>query len=362
MSGLSPAWFSLVMATGIVSIAAYVQDIPYVPTFLMWANIVFYALLGFLYLARMVAFPRAFFGDLLQHMSAMGYFTIVAGTGVLGAQLLQVGKHQTAAQILWVTALLFWLLLVYAIPVALMAQSEGKPHLQQGIQGNWLLCTVATASVSVLGTQLASSFEAATDQVIFWSFLIWLLSIVFYLWVIVMIVHRLFFYNLTAGELYPAYWIDMGAVAIATLAGAALLRVQVQPPLIERLEPFIIGLTLLLWITATWWIPWLFVMFVWRHRRIAPTSLVRAGLVGTGLPFRHVLGRYRGRRAGSRSARRLRRYRLGIRLDRDRRLGCNVRQHAGHPVAVAPDLRIYVRPVASPKTRSNPGISPEDPF
>lgn len=253
------------MATGIVSIAAYVQDIPYVPTFLMWANIVFYALLGFLYLARMVAFPRAFFGDLRQHMSAMGYFTIVAGTGVLGAQLLQVGKHQTAAQILWVAALLFWLLLVYAIPVALMAQSEGKPHLQQGIQGNWLLWTVATASVSVLGTQLASSFEAATDQVIFWSFLIWLLSIVFYLWVIVMIVHRLFFYNLTAGELYPAYWIDMGAVAIATLAGAALLRVQVQPPLIERLEPFIIGLTLLLWITATWWIPWLFVMFVWRH-------------------------------------------------------------------------------------------------
>jgi hypothetical protein len=74
----------MVMATGIVGIAAYVQDIPYVPGFLMWANILFYALLWPLYLARLVAFPRAFFGGFRQHMSAMGYFTIVAGTGVLG--------------------------------------------------------------------------------------------------------------------------------------------------------------------------------------------------------------------------------------------------------------------------------------
>lgn len=46
----------------------------------------------------------------------------------------------------------------------------------------------------------------------FWSFLIWLLSMVFYMWVIIMIVQRLFFYNLTPGELTPTYWIGMGAV------------------------------------------------------------------------------------------------------------------------------------------------------
>jgi tellurite resistance protein TehA-like permease len=275
----------MVMATGIVGIAAYVQDIPYVPGFLMWANILFYALLWPLYLARLVAFPRAFFGGFRQHMSAMGYFTIVAGTGVLGTQLLQVGKYQTVAQILFFADLLFWLLLVYAIPISLIAQSEGKPQFEQGIQGNWLLWTVGTASVSVLGTQLAPSFEAATDQVMFWSFLIWLLSLVFYLWVIVMIVQRLFFYHLTADELYPTYWIDMGAVAIATLAGATLLRSQVQPPLIERLEPFITGLTLLLWITATWWIPWLFVMFAWRHVILRQPAWFMPGWWGMVFPL-----------------------------------------------------------------------------
>ncbi len=275
----------MVMATGIVGIAAYVQDIPYVPGFLMWANILFYALLWPLYLARLVAFPRAFFGDFRQHMSAMGYFTIVAGTGVLGTQLLQVGKYQTVAQILFFAALLFWLLLVYAIPISLIAQSEGKPQFEQGIQGNWLLWTVGTASVSVLGTQLASSFGDAADQVMFWSFLIWLLSVVFYLWVIVMIVQRLFFYHLTADELYPTYWIDMGAVAIATLAGATLLRSQVQPPLIERLEPFIVGVTLLLWITATWWMPWLFVMFAWRHVILREPAWFMPGWWGMVFPL-----------------------------------------------------------------------------
>ncbi|HZC19289.1 MAG TPA: hypothetical protein VE225_06235, partial [Rubrobacteraceae bacterium] len=67
LSGLNPAWFSMVMATGIVGIAAYVQGIPYVPGFLMWVNILFYAVLLPLYLARLLAFPRAFFGTFRQH-------------------------------------------------------------------------------------------------------------------------------------------------------------------------------------------------------------------------------------------------------------------------------------------------------
>jgi len=273
------------MSTGIVGIAAYVQDIPYAPAFFMWANILFYALLWLFYLARLVAFPRAFFGNFRQHASAMGYFTMVTGTGVLGSQILQVGKYQTVAQVLWVASLLLWLLLVYAIPVALIAQGEGKPQFQQGIQGNWLLWSVGTASVSILGTQVASSFGAAANQVMFWSFLIWLLSVVFYLWVVVMIVQRLFFYHLTADELYPTYWIDMGAVAIATLAGATLLRAQAQPPLIERLEPFITGVTLLLWITATWWIPWLFIIFVWRHVVLREPAWFMPGWWGVVFPL-----------------------------------------------------------------------------
>jgi tellurite resistance protein TehA-like permease len=265
LSGLNPAWFSLVMATGIVGIAAGTQNIPLVPGFLAWANVLFYALLWVAYLARLVAFPRAFFGDLRQHTRAMGFFTIVAGSGVLGAQILEVGSYRTAAQFLWFVALISWSVIVYAVPVALVAQREGKPQLQRGIQGNWLLWTVGTASVSVLGTQVAPFFGAAAGRIITLGLLFWLLGVVFYLWVITLIVQRLFFYDLPPGGLFPTYWIDMGAVAIATLAGATLLGAQAPPPLIEHVEPFITGLTLLLWATASWWIPWLFVIFFWRH-------------------------------------------------------------------------------------------------
>jgi tellurite resistance protein TehA-like permease len=265
VSGLDPAWFGLVMATGIVGIAAGAQGVPFVPTFLAWANILFYAILWSVYLARLVAFPRALFGDLRQHTRAMGFFTIVAGSGVLGSQLLEVGNYRTAATVLWFVALGSWSVIVYAVPVALVAQRERKPRLQRGIQGNWLLWSVGTASVSVLGTQVAPFFGAAAGQIVIWSLLFWLLGVVFYLWVIPLIVQRLFFYDLPPGDLSPTYWIDMGAVAIATLAGATLLGVRAAPPLVARVEPFVAGLTLLSWATASWWIPWLFVVFFWRH-------------------------------------------------------------------------------------------------
>ncbi len=265
LRGLDPAWFGLVMATGIVGIAAGMQGIPFVPTLLAWSDVLFYALLWLAYLARLVAYPRALFADLRQHTRAMGFFTIVAGSGVLGVQILEVGNYRTAAQVLWLVALVSWFLIVYAVPVALVAQRARTPRLQQGIQGNWLLWTVGTASVSVLGTQVAPFFGTAAGQIVTWSLLLWLLGVVFYLWVITLIVQRLFFYELPPGGLSPTYWIDMGAVAITTLAGATLLRAQAPPPLVDRIEPFITGLTLLSWATASWWIPWLFVMFFWRH-------------------------------------------------------------------------------------------------
>jgi hypothetical protein len=52
------------------------------------------------------------------------------------------------AQIHWFVALVSWLVIVYAVPVALVARREGKPGFRQGIQGNWLLWSVGTASVS----------------------------------------------------------------------------------------------------------------------------------------------------------------------------------------------------------------------
>ena len=107
LSGLNPAWFGLVMATDIVGIAVGAQNVPFVPAVLMWVNVLFYALLWLAYLARLAAFSRALFGDLRRPARAMGFFTIVAGSGVLGVQMLDVGNYRTSAQVLWFVALVF---------------------------------------------------------------------------------------------------------------------------------------------------------------------------------------------------------------------------------------------------------------
>jgi tellurite resistance protein TehA-like permease len=57
----------------------------------------------------------------------------------------------------------------------------------------------------------------------------------------------------------------MGAVAISTLAGALLVLAAPLSPVIRDMLPFVKGLTLMFWATATWWIPMLVILGVWRH-------------------------------------------------------------------------------------------------
>jgi tellurite resistance protein TehA-like permease len=73
------------------------------------------------------------------------------------------------------------------------------------------------------------------------------------------------FFPLRAREFNPPYWIDMGALAITTLAGSLLvLHTPTTSPLHE-LMPFVKGFTVFFWATATWWIPLLVMLELWRH-------------------------------------------------------------------------------------------------
>jgi tellurite resistance protein TehA-like permease len=57
----------------------------------------------------------------------------------------------------------------------------------------------------------------------------------------------------------------MGAMAISTLAGALFIDNAPDAPFLRSLMPFLKGFTVLYWATATWWIPMLLVLGVWRH-------------------------------------------------------------------------------------------------
>lgn len=66
-------------------------------------------------------------------------------------------------------------------------------------------------------------------------------------------------------HLTPPYWINMGAMAISTLAGSFLIGRSSDFRLLAEMLPFIKGMTLLFWATATWWIPMLLLLGFWRH-------------------------------------------------------------------------------------------------
>ena len=75
------------MATGIVSIAARLLEMPAVAHVLLWINIAAYAVLAAMLLIRIVRFYPRVMADLNDHMRGPGFFTVVAGTSVLGSQL-----------------------------------------------------------------------------------------------------------------------------------------------------------------------------------------------------------------------------------------------------------------------------------
>jgi tellurite resistance protein TehA-like permease len=73
------------------------------------------------------------------------------------------------------------------------------------------------------------------------------------------------FYPVGPDDLQPPSWIAAGALAITVLAGANLLAVRQAYPRVDGLAPFLEGMVILAWATATFWFPVMIAMGIWRH-------------------------------------------------------------------------------------------------
>jgi tellurite resistance protein TehA-like permease len=252
------------MATGIISVASHQLEMRVIARTLLIINIAAYAILWSLTLLRLARFlPRAL-SDLTSHVRGPGFFTLVAGTCVLGAQLIIIAGSFTVAVFLWLCGLALWSLVMYAFFTAVIIREE-KPMLETGINGSWLLAVVATQSISVLGTLLAPHFNAGRELLFFFALSMYLIGCALCLSITTLIFYHMTFVKLTTAEPTPPYWIDMGAVAITTLAGAALILSAPQWMFLREILPFLMGFTLLFWAAGTWWIPLLVILGVWRH-------------------------------------------------------------------------------------------------
>jgi len=261
---LFPGYFALVMATGIISIACYFLEMPALAIALLVVNIVAFALLWLLLLIRLLLFFTRVKDDLNNHVRGPGFFTVVAGTSVLGSQLLIVSGQFRIASILWILAFVLWTIIMYAFFTA-MTVRENKPSIEGGLNGAWLLVVVATQSISVLGTLLVGHLGNYTEPILFFTLCMFLLGCMLYIPLITLIFYRFTFVNVTTASLTPPYWINMGAVAITTLAGARLIIAASEWTMLSEFMPFLKGFTLFFWAAGTWWIPLLMILGFWRH-------------------------------------------------------------------------------------------------
>ena len=264
VADLYPGYFALVMATGIVSLAAFLLEMEAVAWALFRLTEVAYAALVFLTLARLVRHAPRFIADLTDHASGAGFFAMVAGTSVLGSQFAMLAHAFTPAVILWGFGIVLWVILSYTFFTAVTIRRV-KPGLEGGVNGAWLLAVVATQSVSVLGVQVAPRMGAGQEVILFSALAMYLFGCLLYILIISLIFYRFAFFPLTPEEMTPPYWINMGAVAITALAGATLILSTRHWAFLATVGSFLTGFSLLFWAAATWWIPLLLILGFWRH-------------------------------------------------------------------------------------------------
>lgn len=255
---LNPGYLGLVMATGIVARAMSLDGAATLSGFLLGAAIVSYGVLVACYAWRLIAYRRHFLADAADPRRGFGYFTFVAASGVLAA-LLAVDGHAPAAVTLVVIGGACWLLLSYALPMALAGRSRTRPVLA-GADGTWFLWVVGTESIAVAATSMKSPSPALAALAV----ICWAVGVVLYLVIATLVASALLQYPVRAAELTPPYWIFMGATAIAVLAGAQILRIPADP-LAVAVHPVVGGMSVVLWAFGTWLIPLLLAIGVWRH-------------------------------------------------------------------------------------------------
>src|ERR1051325_2320371 len=160
---LFPGYFARVMATGIISIACFLLGMKAISLVLLIINVIAYAVLCLLLLLRLLFFFSRVKADIEDHVRGPGFFTVVAGTCVLGSALLIVLDQYRPALVLWLAGLSLWVVIMYTFFTA-MTVRENKPSIEAGLNGGWLLAVVATQSISVLGTLLVSRLIDYRDR------------------------------------------------------------------------------------------------------------------------------------------------------------------------------------------------------
>lgn len=262
VAGLSPGYFALVMATGIVSVGLVDLGLGAASAVLMWIAVVCYAVLVVLAVVRVVRFPARLVADAVDPARGFSLFTFVAGTDVLGARVAIAG-HQRVSFALLAVGGLSWLALGYVVPWAVV-QSKGNRPVLAGANGTWFIWVVASQSVAVLAATLEPTVGVGRRELALIAVFSWSVGVCLYAGVGGAVAARLLLYRVRPADLTPPYWVAMGATAITVLAGARIV-LMADAPMVDVTRGLVAGMSAVFWAFGSWLIPALVAAGWWRH-------------------------------------------------------------------------------------------------
>ncbi len=252
----------MVMASGIVSIGFSAVGMQVLAQLLYAVTVAAWAFLVLVSGMRLALYHREVGIDLLNPRMVFSYFTLVAATSVLGV-LFHARGHATLALACWCLAFVVWCSLLYlAFSVLTFLTHEHNVNI---VHGGWLIAIVGTQSLVLLGARLAPQLGRYADAMMVEVHMLWGLGLVFYGIFVTLFCYRIFFLTLKPEQVSPLLWVIMGAAAISANAGTSLMLADTKLPFLLAQRPFVDGVTLMIWSWATWWIPMLFLFFLWKH-------------------------------------------------------------------------------------------------
>ena len=222
-----------------------------------------YALFVGLFALKAVVFPRRVAVDLQDRERHWGTLTFVVGTNTVGVQVVLFFEVISVATALWLTTVVTTPLLLYYL-FATEFIGARKTAVSERINGAFLLVIVCMQSLAVLGGLLSSELPLYAADIVLLSMSYFGAGYVLYFIVVTVVTYRLLEGSVRPVDWTGPYWITMGAAAITTLAGSTLGPQLETIPAWEPYAPVILGVTFLAWAIASWWIPLLLVVDVWK--------------------------------------------------------------------------------------------------
>ncbi len=259
---LTPGYFALVMASGIISVGMELKGFHVLSDLLLAVCIASFVLLLALNVFRFIRFRAAVNEDFMDPRRAFGFFTFVAGTNVLGVRLSMDGHHDVTV-VLLALAGLAWAVLGYVVPWTAVLGHRDRPVLADA-NGTWFIWVVASQSVAVAAATLEPVYTGARNELALLAVVSWSVGTFLYAAAGVFVALRLMLYDIGPEELTPPYWVAMGALAITVLAGARIVEMA-DAPMVTATRGLIAGLAVVFWAFSTWLIPVLVAAGWWRH-------------------------------------------------------------------------------------------------